>query len=267
MQVAQGMAWDNNGESFVRSVLQPHNQNIKNTIIAAWKKYLNMPEDNRFPLNTRARANVINSYICFEIQHHTFIDTPGISIIEKSNFLVLNFSDLVLLRFKLLDKNYRARNIQTQLQRDYDNLAELPNFPAKAIRVIAGYQLDKAEKAIKDILIIRPISRKNVWRYSIFDENVSMLQLTLPNEATNDQSPKRIIKPKNLEKLDESNNIANDQSPNGIIKPKSQEKLDEDNSVKDKQPHKRIIKPKSQKKSYEDNDVANHQFLKKEGQL
>jgi hypothetical protein len=257
MQAAQGLDWDDNGESFVRSILQPHNENIKDTITAAWKRYLSMPEENRFPLNPRARANVVNSYICHEIEHHTFIDVPGVSIIENTNFPVLNFSNLVLLRFKFLDRNYRPRNIQTQLQRDYDNLVELPNFPAKAIRVVAGYQLDRAEQAIKDIPIIRSICGKNVWRYSIFSDNASILQLTLPNEATDDQLPKRIIKPKNLEKLDENNDIANDPAPKEIVKPKIQKKSEGDNSAKDKQPRKRIIKPKNLEKLDENNDIAN----------
>ncbi len=200
------LLWDDNGESLVKSTLKSYVQSISDAIKESWQKYLDIEPDKRYPWDSKTRANVVNNYICHEIRHR-FDNISGVSINDHCGFLVLNFCDTVLLRFKMLDKNRRAGNIQTKQQNDYDRLSELPHLPPKAIRVVAGYQLDQMETQIKDILITRPICGKILWYYPILSETFSTIQPTLAiKDAPKEQlSKKRIIRPKKLEKLDADN--------------------------------------------------------------
>lgn len=241
-----GLAWDDDhGEDLVRNMLKPHAQVIADAILTSWKKYMELPNEKTFSWIPRTRANVVHDYICHEIRHK-FDSIPGISIIEDPGFLILNFSDIVLLRFKLLDRNLRARNIQTKQQKYYDNQSELPNLPPKAYRVIAGYQLDKAQVAVKDILIVRSIRKRTVWSYSILNDNVSSLRLPLAmDDVETEQPPRRRVKPKNLEKLDDSKELENLEKPDGGKGPEDLEKLDNGKENKPKRSQKRRIKPKN----------------------
>lgn len=254
-----GLAWDDDhGEDLVRNMLKPHTQVIADAILTSWKKYMEVPDEKRFPWISRTRANVVHDYICHEIRHK-FDGVQGISIIEDTQFLILNFSDIVLVRFKLLDKNLRAGNIQTKQQRDYDNQLELPNLPPKAYRVIAGYQLDKAQVAVKDILIVRPVRKRTVWSYSILNENISALHLpfTKDDNIETEQPQKRRVKPKNPGKsadskeLDKSEKLDNNKELDNL------EKLDDSKENKSKRAQKRRIKPKNLEKPGEsDGEVS-----------
>jgi hypothetical protein len=246
-------SWDDNGETLVRRILSPYVQTINDAIEASWKKYLDIDDEVRYPWEPRTRANVVNNYICYEIKHR-FANITGISIIECHGFLVLNFFDLVLLRFKMLDKNYRAGNILTRQQRDYDDLLELPNLPQKAIRVIAGYLLDKTQTQIRDILVTRPFHRKVVWKYPIFNKNISIIQptLTIENDIGEDDiSSKRTIKPKKLKEPGIGHLGGVDELSKKETEPKKPQEPEKTNRAN--KPSRRTIKPKKLKEPGRDN--------------
>ncbi|GHO52907.1 hypothetical protein [Ktedonobacter robiniae] len=270
------IAWDDNGEALVWNLLKPHVPVINDAIKASWIKYLDINIEKRFPFDARTRANIVNNYICHEIRHR-FADIPGVTITEHLGFLVLNFSDLVLSRFKILDRNLRAGNVWTKRQRDYDDLLELPDLPPKAIRVTIGYQLDRSETEIKNILVTRPAHRKIAWHFSILNENISTIQptLTLPNEVMQpDQSDKkRRVKPKDPKQPKRDVSTPAEQPPESKAKPtdvlkkegdeppsESEDKTipfkksDSDNTTSSKKPPR--IKPNGLENSGEDNGAT-----------
>jgi hypothetical protein len=65
------------------------------------------------------------------------------------------------MRFKKLNKFYRASNIATYQQEVYNLQMELPNIPDSAARITAGYLLDKIHQAdMKDICVVFPVGSK-----------------------------------------------------------------------------------------------------------
>lgn len=200
---------DENAEMvLVHKILEPHELNITEAFKVAWQAWQALCQSQsellRRPLGARTRANFINDHICHEIKQR-FNDMPGVSIAEHMGFLILNFSNLVLLRFKMLNDARQASNIQTQRQKDYDNQLELPDLPPKAIRIVAGYQLDRVTQTqISDILITRPVRKNVLWHYSILKDGVATLQSSLLAEEQPSQTAqpeKRRVKAKKLKDM------------------------------------------------------------------
>ena len=93
---------------------------------------------------------------------------------------MLNIENLLLMRFKKLNKFYRASNIATYQQEVYNLQMELPNIPDSAARITAGYLLDKIHQAdMKDICVVFPVGSKGkniLWSFSILGTNVEAVQ-------------------------------------------------------------------------------------------
>lgn len=192
---------------FVQKVLEPHEAIIVKAIMQAWQswEYLKQIDDGNLfkPLEARTRASFIHDLIRDAIKQK-FENVSGVSTAEHLGFFILNFSNLVLLRFKMLDSYLQASNIPTQRQQDYDNQQELPDLPQAAIRAIAGYQLDRSQTKISDILITRPVGKNIRWNYSLLNSGVYTLQPSLvennhPSQVS--QPEKRRVKAKKLKDL------------------------------------------------------------------
>jgi len=117
--------------------------------------------------------------MCHEIKHQ-FEGVSGVSIDDKHGFLLLNIENLLLMRFKKLNKFYQASNIATIQQDTYNRQLELPDIPDSAARVTAGYLLDKIHQAgMKDIRVVFPVGPKGkniLWSFSILGTNVEAVQ-------------------------------------------------------------------------------------------
>jgi hypothetical protein len=95
---------------------------------------------------------------------------PGLAILDRRSLKVANYKDQALFRFKRVKANGKHSNYQTEQQQDYDDQKPLPGFPAEAIRLTVGYELDEAGAELKRIMIARPIGRTIFWTSQVVME-------------------------------------------------------------------------------------------------
>lgn len=166
-------------EQRAKAILEPHLDAIRDCIQAAWQRWEKLDPAAQFPLSTRSRATCIYDYICHEVRHR-FAGTSDVTIQTSHGVLLLNFAGIVLIRFKKLDDSRRGSNIPTRHQRLLSMQLELPELPPEATRLVAGYQLDKLQSSLSDILITCPRGRTVEWFFSVHDTQ----QVALPFPET-----------------------------------------------------------------------------------
>jgi hypothetical protein len=108
------------------------------------------------------RANIVNDLI-FENVIAYFDEIPGAMVIhqELGQLRLLSVSDSVTLWFKKLDENRESSNVSTR-QAEQLNRGQMDLF-GEGDLLIAGYQLDEHETAIKCISFSPPNYVKPRW--------------------------------------------------------------------------------------------------------
>jgi hypothetical protein len=137
------------------AVLEPHIPGFVDCWRGTWDKWLRIGEsvpDGQVAIRARAQSNVLYDLMVYELKHR-FADVPEVTVSEKGGFLTLNFSDVILLRFKKLDQYMRSHHIMTRQQKLFSLQLVLPGFPDAPTRVTLGYQLDKLRMNLRDFLI------------------------------------------------------------------------------------------------------------------
>jgi hypothetical protein len=183
-----------------QELLEPHLPRLKEIFVTAWTKFGQIPTELSYSITPRSRACIVSDYICHEVRHK-FDNVVGVSITDYPDFLVLNFYNLLLMRFKMLDECLRTSNVLTYRQKTYndqDKQLELPSMPPLATRVVAGYQLDRVQANIKDALITCPHKNSIVWSFSFFGDEPGASQQVLPTDEPPMKGPK--VKAKNIKK-------------------------------------------------------------------
>ncbi len=109
-----------------------------------------------------------------------FDGMKGVHFLNARGLLVLNYRDLVLVRWKKVSPSGRHRNYPTAQQRDYDDQKPLPGLPEAAKRLTAGYQLDASGTAIERVMIARPLGSTVWWAAQIVvvDDQASWIDIT-----------------------------------------------------------------------------------------
>ncbi len=192
---------DEEEKSFVRDIIQIYEEKLVEAVSEAWQSYQSIDPAMSYAWSSRSRASIVNDNICLEVRRR-FEAIPGVTIMDHTGFLILNFQDLVLVRFKMLDKRLRAANYPTKQQKNYDDQLELSGLPPKAIRVVVGYQLDRTQTQLRGILITRPIRNNVRWSYSILNAADIVVQHPLVVEEASvvaDQPAKHRVKAKKLD--------------------------------------------------------------------
>lgn len=170
--------------------LAPYEGTLRECIEAgfeAWRQFGRLDAKLRQPLDNRARACFIFSHIVFAVRQR-FAETRGVRIMQKRGFPELVIKGRYVIRFKKLDSRGRARNFATTQNRLwFEQHAELPEMPPRAVRLVAGYVLDLLGTQIERVLVICPINASAVeWR----------IDLREPGDATVIDMPRPIRKPK-----------------------------------------------------------------------
>ncbi len=114
-----------------------------------------------------------------------FDGMKGVNFLNIRGLFVLNYLDLVVLRWKKVKPSGRHRNYPTQQQRDYDDQLPLPDLPEAAKRLTAGYQLDAGGTAIERVMIARPRGRSVDWTAQIIivNDEAKWIDITPPRFA------------------------------------------------------------------------------------
>jgi hypothetical protein len=170
-------------EEEAQKILEPYLLTLTNCMKVAWQQWERLNEfDNsriRYPLTARTRACFIYDHICHEIKHQ-FEGVSGVSIDDSRGFLLLNIQNLLLMRFKKLNRFNQASNIATYQQETYSLQMELPDIPDSAARITVGYLLDKIHQAeLRDLRVVFPVGSrgKNIlWSFSILGTKVEAIQ-------------------------------------------------------------------------------------------
>jgi hypothetical protein len=142
--------------------IQPHVRRLWNCISQAYQRYRTEYPD--VLLHRKAtRANIINDLILANVIAD-FDEVPGSQIIniEQHQLRLLSLSEVVTLWFKKLDENRESSNVNTH-QAGEMNRGQLNLFGGEASLIIAGYQLNKDETAIKCISFSPPNLVKPRW--------------------------------------------------------------------------------------------------------
>lgn len=125
----------------------------------AHAKYRAYPPEVLLEHDRRAEASCIYCHMKAEAERR-FIDRAGVVQLEIRNLFVWVVEQAVVIRFKKMDEDGRARNYPTKQALDYDRQRELPGLPAPPMNLVVGYLLDPTGTEIVRIQVARPLGRK-----------------------------------------------------------------------------------------------------------
>lgn len=166
----------NDAEGLLRPYLNPV-LNVINKGVAHWG---DVNPSGRAMYKPRTQSNIINDAMCF----HAIAELDGLEgvrwKVHRGQFMVV-IRDLLFIRFKLLDRAHRARNIVTQNVLDFlrQIQPELPDMPDLATNLFAGYQWNSARTEIEGIFIVCPTAAENAWELRL-DGGVPLVAVPSP---------------------------------------------------------------------------------------
>lgn len=141
--------------------IQPHVRRIWDCITKAYQRYREEYPD--ILLHRKAtRANIVNDLIFANVITE-FDDVAGTRILsdETQNVRFLSLSDVMTLWFKKLDENRESSNVSTK-RAEQMNRGQL-NLFGEAALIVAGYQLNKEETAVRCISFSPPNLVRPRW--------------------------------------------------------------------------------------------------------
>jgi hypothetical protein len=161
---------DLSSESTCRRILEPYYEALLEIPREAFAKFLRMPDEYRVPLQLHktVRANAVWSYMMQEADRLLSM-MPGVYVIPRHGSKLFLVGSEVLLRFKKLDENGASRNYPTRRARHFNdpNQDSFDEIPAAAIRVDVGYQLDRLEQSISEVLVSHRNGKVVAWAYPV----------------------------------------------------------------------------------------------------
>jgi hypothetical protein len=190
----------------VQKALGPYAARLRESIVyghSKWVEFGKVAGDLRAPLDARTRACFINRHIVARIQA-VFADDNSVRVVSVRGFiqLVLLKSRLIL-RFKKLDESGRSRNILTRNQRLwFSPAAKLPETPAEAMRLVAGYVLDVVSAELTRVLVTLPNGPSAVMWIIELPESGGATVIPMPRRTPKQPAPPRVRSRKSKEQSD-----------------------------------------------------------------
>ena len=128
-------------------------------------------------LDRSARAMIINQY-WYSFANLALGDDPGVmsGIDQLQRFLVID--ERIILRFKLIDRNFDSRNYPTK------RATQLRlQFPFKGLResewLEFGYRLDLTGTVIQDAFVLLRVGTRIMWLWQIGGNQIDMFPIQL----------------------------------------------------------------------------------------
>lgn len=172
------------------SLLQPYLPMVVKCIetpIREWKALCEREPLFALSLDSRARANVINSHVVKAVEKK-FSKVKGVHLTRDHGFLVLIIKDKIVVRFKKLDAKLRSSNIMTNQQQKLYYQRDIPGLPPGATVVIAGYRLDATGMLLSDVHVVCPIGRRNKWAIPVLEGAEQTIRLPAASAP-----PRRVV--------------------------------------------------------------------------
>ena len=148
------------------AILKPHYPLFCECIEGAWDEYYErVPEDIRAKLEKRARAGVLHDLMV----HHAlrvFQNVPSVNFVTSHGYVHLSVQGCVLIRLKKLDEKGRPTNYQTKQVKKLNAGEMLTDIPP-ALRMVAGYQVNKLHSGLVALLIVAPKGRGIAFKLTI----------------------------------------------------------------------------------------------------
>jgi hypothetical protein len=139
----------------VKSVLGMNIDKLRVCMQEAWDDYQRLPDEAKVRISPRSRASVVYDFIV-EKAKKLFIGAEGVYLSERRGFLLINFYDRILLRFKKFNRKLMPHGIRTGQNSLFMNrqgvLLECP----EATKLIAGYQLNDFQNGIELMAVVCP---------------------------------------------------------------------------------------------------------------
>ena len=133
------------------------------------------------------RQKLMNGLVVGRV-YEVFTGVPGVEIREVNGFTELRIDGVIDLRFKLVDKAGRSRNMDTPAQKAYRNHVPLLGVGRlDVMRLTIGWVWDAAATRLEDIVIVFLKGDDPIWKYSILDADEGAQVIRLPKDG--DKTP------------------------------------------------------------------------------
>lgn len=143
-------------QAYCMGVLQSHLTKLHACVTSGFSTYHRTPPEIKAQYDERAATNAVYAHIIHAVDAE-FSSTTGVALINSKGLKVLNFGDMLVVRFKKVNESGRHRNAHTKQQERFDKQLSLPNLPPAATRVTIGYEPDPAFYEIVRVTVGCPL--------------------------------------------------------------------------------------------------------------
>lgn len=114
------------------------------------------------PRRPVARASVVWDNM-MTLAAGTFAARDDVREVVRGQSSVYVMKDRLALQFKMLDRDLKPRNIQTRARAHLSAVGHFDDMPRDLPVVTVGYQLDRSESEIKELLAVRHVANELAW--------------------------------------------------------------------------------------------------------
>lgn len=165
----------------------------------AWSAFQAILTEIHPGMRVRARRTLMQDIAVAKIEEE-FGGTPGFRILESNTGRVLLIvTNRLLLQFRMLDREFRTKDNDTQAARDFDaqrEAEELPHLP----RITIGWRLNQLETGVEGIYVTFTLGDL-VWLYRLSEhgeDEYGAETLEFPPSARQSGETKRRVGPKRV---------------------------------------------------------------------
>lgn len=187
------------------AILSPHLEKIGASIDLGWRQWLALlKQDSELGvmISNRTRANLVYDFIRYQAVK-AFDDCNDVQISDSRGFLLVTFSNKIILRFKKFrDRKLRTSGVPTQQRREYATQV-LPGMEALT-HLVAGYLVDEAGLALDRAAITCSLDDDQLW---VLELDLGLGDMGVPTPvAPLPTGPQRdtIVRPKRREAPDQT---------------------------------------------------------------
>lgn len=195
----------------VVNLVRPYAEKIYDKIFLGFGDYIKHDSDVSHIHDNTTKSNIIRSRIINRIKE-LIVEMPTWRWVVKNRMICVVIEGKIWLRFKKLNSNFLTQNVRTGQVKAFRAQQKTEKHIAdRYINVDIGWLLNEFYNEIKDIYIVAPDKKKNLWRVKFKPQGVQK-GTVIPLFPETEEEKKSIIqiahvKPefkKNKKKTDEA---------------------------------------------------------------